>query len=81
MAKVVCPKCQTEVPMSGGWAAAAVASTIAAPAVPDMATQSRCPNCDYVFGQSEVRHETPPYLKPVHLVWVLAALAFLVWWL
>ncbi len=80
MAKVTCPRCETEVSTSGGWASAAVSTTIAAPAVPDMATQIRCPNCHHVFTESEVRHNRAPYLKARHLAWALAFLALLGWW-
>jgi ribosomal protein S27E len=54
MAKIKCPKCGSEVPAEDGWAKAALSTTIAAPAVPDMATQVRCPSCQVVFAQSDV---------------------------
>lgn len=81
MANVVCPQCEAEVPTSGGWAATAVSLTIAAPAVPAMATQLRCPRCHHVFAESEVRHNAPPYLKAGHLLAGLAALLLALWWL
>ena len=81
MAKVICPRCEAEVSTSDGWASAAVSTTIAAPAVPDMATQVRCPNCQYVFADSEVRHNLPPHLSVRHLLWTLPILALLGWWL
>ena len=54
MAKMRCPKCGSEVPSKDGWAKAALSTTIAAPAIPDMATQVRCPSCQAVFAQSDV---------------------------
>ena len=54
MAKMRCPKCGSEVPSEDGWAKAALSTTIAAPAIPDMATQIRCPSCQAVFAQSDV---------------------------
>ena len=56
MANQECPKCGAHFPVTDNWAKGAVSLLIAAPAVPDMATQVRCPNCNYVFAESEVRH-------------------------
>lgn len=81
MAKLHCPRCQTVVALADGWAAAAVSTTIPAPAVPDMATQVRCPNCQLLFAAADVRHEAAARLGPLHLVLVLAVLAALAWWL
>jgi ribosomal protein S27E len=81
MAKITCPRCETKVSTSGGWASAAVSATIAAPAVPDMATQVRCPNCHYVFAESEVRHNLPPHVRARHVALALACLALLGWWI
>lgn len=81
MAKVNCPRCDTEVSTSGGWASAAVSTTIAAPAVPDMASQVRCPNCQHVFADAEVRHNRAPHLSARHLLWAVPVLALLGWWL
>jgi len=60
MAKQTCPKCGTEFPMSEGWARAAVSVLIPAPAVPDMASQVRCPHCQHLFADGDVRHLAPP---------------------
>jgi predicted RNA-binding Zn-ribbon protein involved in translation (DUF1610 family) len=81
MAMIVCPKCGTEVSTSDGWAAAAVSTTVIAPAVRDMATQIECPHCHHVFADSETRHNAPPYLRARHLLWLLPALALLASWL
>ena len=79
MAKMLCPKCGSEVPSENGWAKAALSTTIAAPAVPDMATQVRCPSCQVVFAQNDVLYagaSAPRYLR--RLAWV-GAFAVLVW--
>lgn len=54
-----CPRCDFKFPDGGSgdnWAKVAVSTLIAAPAVPDMATQVRCPNCHHLFAEGEVRH-------------------------
>ena len=81
MANVVCPRCGTEVATTNGWMAAALSTTIAAPAVPDMATQVRCPNCRTLFAASDVRHTRSSRRGLRHLPWVLSVLALLAWWL
>lgn len=55
MAKIKCPNCDF-VFQGAGWASFAVATLVAAPAVPDMATQVRCPKCQHVFAEGDVRH-------------------------
>ncbi len=74
MANQECPKCKTTFSTHDGWAKSAIATLIAAPAVPDMATQVRCPKCGYVFGESEVR-----YLQtgPTTAVWLFVVGLFL----
>ncbi len=61
MANQECPKCKavfsTDESSAEGWAKSAIATLMPAPAVPDMATQVRCPECGYVFGEGEVRYE------------------------
>jgi uncharacterized C2H2 Zn-finger protein len=80
MAQVACPRCDTRFALAGGWAAAAVATLVAAPAVPDMATQVRCPHCQLVFGASDVRHQHPPYagLRAAAL-WAVGVVLLLAW--
>ena len=79
MARMRCPKCGSEVPSEDGWAKAALSTTIAAPAVTDMATQVRCPRCQVVFAQSDVLYagaSTPRYLRPLAWVSTFAVLAW-----
>lgn len=52
-----CPRCGSEVPTGDGWAKSAVSLLMQAPAVPDMATQLRCHNCQHLFADTGVRHE------------------------
>ena len=78
MAEQTCPKCGTAFPLAEGWAKAALSLTIQAPAVRDMATQVRCPNCGHVFADSEVRHLQTPRLKALAILGI-AAVAFLAW--
>lgn len=54
MAKQTCPKCGTQFSTSEGWGKAALSLLMPAPAVPDMATQVRCPQCQHLFA--EIRH-------------------------
>ena len=56
MAALRCPKCEALFPADKGWAKAAVSTLMIAPAIPDMATQVRCPQCGYVFAEGEMRY-------------------------
>ena len=71
-----CPRCGSHVPTSHGWAKSAVSLLMQAPAIPDMATQLRCPNCQHLFADSDVRHQG----AAPGLVLVGAALLVLVLW-
>jgi hypothetical protein len=79
MAAQTCPKCGTQFPTSEGWAKSAVSVLIAAPAVPDMATQVRCPHCHHLFADGEVRHlaSSPP--KASRVLFILAFFGLVVW--
>ena len=70
MAKLTCPKCGN-LCTDDGWAKAAMTVLSQAPAVPDMATQVRCPQCQHIFA--EVTH-SPPSSKVSHTVVLLACL-------
>jgi ribosomal protein S27AE len=78
MANRECPKCGAHFPVTDDWAKGSVSLLIAAPAVPDMATQVRCPNCDHVFADSEVRY--PGSSAPRGLMMFLALLVALLIW-
>ena len=74
-----CPRCGSEVPTSSGWAKSAVSLLMQAPAVPDMATQLRCPMCHYLFTDADVRHESASSWRV--LFWAtLLGCAFLALW-
>lgn len=82
MAKMQCPKCGSAVAFENGWAKAALSTTIAAPAVPDMATQVRCQVCQSVFAQSDVIHQSTGWSRRTSvLVWVsiFAAIAWAIY--
>ncbi|HEY5292930.1 MAG TPA: hypothetical protein VIJ43_11520 [Burkholderiales bacterium] len=52
-----CPKCGAHFPAAGAgdaWAKSTLSILVAAPAVQDLATQVRCPQCGYVFSEREV---------------------------
>jgi len=79
MATLVCPHCGAPVPSDGSWAQVALAALIAAPAVPDMATQVRCPSCSRVFAASELRHKAADRFHVPGRVLLVLALVVLVW--
>lgn len=78
MSRLQCPNCGAFVDSSEGWAKAALSTLMPAPAVPDMATQLRCPGCHAVFAQP---HGGPPSLwvglRPALVL--LAVLLLIVW--
>jgi hypothetical protein len=79
MASLKCPHCDAPMPEQRTWAEAALSTLIAAPAVPDMATQRRCDNCGRVSAASDLRYAVADRLNTTHLVlWVVAA-TFLAW--
>ena len=79
MAKFQCPKCDCKFEADGGFAATAVSLLIPAPAVPDMATQVRCPGCQHHFADEDVRHLAMPYSKRAIALILLVAAAFFYW--
>ena len=79
MASLKCPYCGASLPGHRTWAQAAVSTLIAAPAVPDMATQVRCDNCGSLSAASDVRHSAADRVKPSRILLWLAAAAVLVW--
>jgi hypothetical protein len=60
------------------WAEVAVSTLIAAPAVPDMATQVRCDSCGRVSAASDLRHLVADRFRPTRLLLWLVAAAILV---
>ncbi len=59
MSTLRCPKCDFKFSDGGvgeDWAKVALSTLMAAPAVPDMATQVRCPNCHHLFTEGDIRY-------------------------
>jgi ribosomal protein S27E len=50
-AKLKCPNCGASSANPDGWAKAAIATLMSSPAIPDMATQVRCQECQHLFTQ------------------------------
>lgn len=76
MAKQICTNCGTQFSIGEGWAKAAVSLLIPAPAVPDLATQVRCPHCQHVFA--EIRHRDPPS-KLSQILLILVLFVLVIW--
>ena len=79
MAKLQCPKCDCKFEADSGFAKTAVSMLIPAPAVPDMATQVRCPGCQHLFADGDVRYLAKPFSKGALAVILLGAVAFVYW--
>lgn len=79
MAERTCPKCGTQFGTSDGWAKAAVSLLVPAPAVPDMATQVRCPHCHYLFADGEIRHLSSSPSKVSRALVIIAVASVVVW--
>ena len=79
MAGQTCPKCGTRFPDSEGWAKSALSTLIPAPAVRDRATQVRCPKCQYLFAEGEVRYWDTVRSSDSAVAILLLAAALFVW--
>ena len=79
MAALQCPRCDLKFPARDGWAKAAVSVLMAAPAVPDMATQVRCPRCGYLFAEGEVRYLAATSSRPLMTALAVVALLAAAW--
>jgi endogenous inhibitor of DNA gyrase (YacG/DUF329 family) len=79
MATLKCPHCDAEIDAERTWAQAALSTLMAAPAVPDMATQVRCTNCGRVSTASEMRRDTADTHTKTSLVVWLACVAVFIW--
>lgn len=79
MASLHCPHCGASMPNQRSWAEAAVSTLIAAPAVPDMATQVRCNACGRVSAASDLRHSVVGRFRQKPLVLWLVVAAALLW--
>lgn len=79
MSKLRCPHCGQPINSERTWAQTALSSLMAAPAIPDMATQVRCNHCGKVSAASDMRLDAAYKSTKLHLaVWVLGA-ALVVW--
>ena len=79
MEEQTCPKCGTRFPTSDGWAKSAVSLLVPAPAVPDMATQVRCPHCDHLFADGDVRYLDASPSRVSRVLIILVCLSLVVW--
>jgi uncharacterized C2H2 Zn-finger protein len=80
MADQECPKCGTTFSDNEGWAKRAVSTLfMIGPAVQDMATQVRCPQCQHLFAESEVRSLRSSWPKGWAAALWLLGVALLVW--
>jgi membrane protein required for beta-lactamase induction len=79
MAMLKCPHCDSPIEAERTWAQTAVASLMAAPAIPDMATQVRCKRCGRISAASDMRPGVAENsMTPRAAVWLVAA-ALVVW--
>ena len=82
MSTLQCPKCDFKFSDGGageGWAKVAVATLMAAPAVPNMATQVRCPNCHHFFTEGDIRHLRPARFGRVSTWIAIIGVALVAW--
>lgn len=79
MATLKCPHCGKPMASERTWAQAAMSTLMAAPAIPDMATQVRCPNCGRVSAASELRADGAGPFTKAHVALWLGGLAVVVW--
>ena len=79
LASPKCPHCGASLPNQRTWAEVAVSTLMPAPAVPDMATQTRCDNCGRTSAASDLRHAVADRFETAHRLLWLAAAAFVAW--
>jgi hypothetical protein len=79
MPEQTCPKCGNRFPTGEGWAKSAVSLLIPAPAVPDMATQLRCPDCHHLFADSDIRYLAASRFQLPRVVFIVACLGLVIW--
>lgn len=77
MATLRCPHCGRPVESERTWAQAAVATLVAAPAVPDMATQVRCTACGRLSAASDLRTDVADRFTKPHLALRIVGVALL----
>ncbi len=78
MASLKCPHCGASLPSQRTWAQTAVSTLIAAPAVPDMATQVRCDKCGRLSAAGDLRHTAAKGVNASRLLLWIVAMAFVV---
>jgi hypothetical protein len=79
MAEQTCPKCGARFRTGDGWAKAAVSLLIPAPAVSDMATQVRCPRCNHLFADGEIRYLSASRFKVARILVGIAVVCVVLW--
>ena len=79
MATLTCPHCGSPIASERTWAQAAVSTLMAAPAIPDMATEVRCAKCGRISAASDMRTDTADNLTKPHLVLWIVGVVVVVW--
>jgi len=79
MANLKCPKCDSTFSAGDGWAKTAVSMLIAAPAVPDMATQVRCPKCHHLFAEGDIRYLRSSWPKGLSMGLSIVGIVVIAW--
>lgn len=79
MAKLKCPHCGNSIDAERTWAQAALSTLMAAPAIPDMATQVRCTKCGRVSAASDMRTDAAGNRSRLHLAAWFLGVALVVW--
>ena len=79
MATLKCPHCGNPIASERTWAQAAVSTLMAAPAIPDMATEVRCAKCGRISAASDMRTDTADNLTKPHLVLWIVGVVVVVW--
>lgn len=79
MADEVCPKCGAHFPAADRWAKSAISTLVIAPAVQDLATQVRCPQCGQIFSERDVRHLRSSSPTGLMILLALLGASVLIW--
>lgn len=79
MAALHCPHCGASIPAERTWAQAAVSTLMPSPAIPDMATQVRCPRCRRLSAGSDLRSEAAGRSSTFNVVAWCGVAALVAW--
>jgi endogenous inhibitor of DNA gyrase (YacG/DUF329 family) len=82
MAEQTCPKCGARFhrfqTTGDAWAKSVVSLLNPAPAVRDMVTQVRCPHCQHLFADGDVRY-LAPWSRRARVLLLIACLIVFAW--